>query len=138
MGRFSKWTAIMIAISICLLLCFSLKDPPLQGFTSPRSHYWDKLKLPLFSDRFSLLWPSSQHIQGNGVQGIPNEGNVALERESKVIEAAEESLEKTKMMIEDSAKTVADMVGDAVHKTKDIAKETFSKPTLASQHQDEL
>uniref|UniRef100_A0A803KQP1 Uncharacterized protein n=1 Tax=Chenopodium quinoa TaxID=63459 RepID=A0A803KQP1_CHEQI len=73
----------------------------------------------------------------DGDLGLPIvEANIADEREkSKVIEAAEESLEKTKMMMEDSAKTAAEMVGEAVHKTADIMKETFSHH---HHHQDEL
>ncbi|XP_021761922.1 uncharacterized protein LOC110726743 [Chenopodium quinoa] len=142
MAKVSTWRIIIIAMVLCFVFYY-LTNSPLQKklgqlhcFTSRGSHYWNKFNLPPIPEQFYLFWPSSQHIERNDDIGLPIvEANIADEREkNKVLEAAEESIEKTKMMMEDSAKTAAEMVGEAVHKTADIMKEAFSH----HHHQDEL
>ncbi|MCD7470978.1 hypothetical protein HAX54_011235 [Datura stramonium] len=95
---------------------------PTNSFPQTSTNYWSKFESLIkqgkaYFSRPTLDFRDSQEVQAREETGAAGE---------KVKEAVLKSLDKSKAAIEESAKSAARLAGDAVQKTTNKVKRTFS------------
>ncbi|KAL3524704.1 hypothetical protein ACH5RR_013076 [Cinchona calisaya] len=93
--------------------------------TKSSKMYWEGIKSVFNQLQISLFPPDIESISAPSANSHAEGHNVAG---AKMKEAAEKSFQTTKVAVEESAKSAAKVVGEAVHKTTEKVKERTSVP----------